>query len=148
MTLIGRVAAAAAAILLVGASVTAWPPGVAPDGGWRAAESDATAIEAATGGAPYALVGLPELKSLNAIRFPLERLGVDPPGPEILGTPAEPGLVVVVCDPLFEELNGGPCGGPAEDAWLRSRGLDLVRQSVTHDAPRRVISYYGSAGGR
>ena len=54
--------------------------------------------------------------------------------------------VVIVCDPLFDQATGAPCGGPAEDAWLASdrRGaLTLVDRFVA--GPRRTISVYSDA---
>ena len=56
-------AAAVAHGLLVGISVTAWPPAVSPDGGWRAAERAALQIQSFAPGRPYALVGIPAFKS-------------------------------------------------------------------------------------
>ena len=141
---IGRAAAIVAGGVLVVAAVIAWPPAVSPDGGWPAARNDAEGIEAFAAGTPYVLAGVPELKTLNALRFPLQQLGVDPPGPDALGSAGAPGLVVVVCDPVLEPMTGAPCGGPAETAWLAGRGLDLPLLATTHDAARRVISYFGS----
>jgi hypothetical protein len=130
--------------VLLATAVIAWPPAIAPDGGWRAAERDGAAIHAFAGGTPYALVGIPEFKNLNAVRFPLERLGARPPGPEVLDGPNAPALLGFVCDPLFAEVVGAPCGGPAEAAWLEARGLDLPLVETWTGGARRTISFYGS----
>ncbi len=134
--------------MLLGISVTAWPPAVSPDGGWRSAEADGTTIHEFAAGTPYALVGIPEFKTLNAVRFPLERLGADPPGPEALAGPDAPGLVAIVCDPLFEAVIGAACGGPAERAWLAAVAWTFRRLATAPGGPRRVISFYGPVNAR
>jgi hypothetical protein len=37
-----------------------------------------------------------------------------------MGYPDLPAMQVVVCDRLFEDAIGLPCGGPAEDAFVAS----------------------------
>ena len=116
----------AAGGLLVGftlIAVSAWPPSQSPDGGWRAAQRDAATIDALTAGQPYALVGIPPFKTTNAVRFPLQQLGSTPPGPDDVAA-GGPRLLVFVCDPMFEEVVGAACGGPAEQAWLVSARAD------------------------
>ena len=83
-------------------------------------------------------------KNANAMRFPLEHRGATPLPDGTSGAPA--GTLVVVCDPLFDDVVGAACGGPAEDALLAGRwrsGLGLIDR---FDAgSRRVISIYGAA---
>jgi hypothetical protein len=141
-----RVVAAALAvglIVLIAWNVAIWPPAVATDGGWPAGRVAGDRIEAALGGRPATFVSLPEFKSADAYRFPVER---DRPGTT---TPAGPTSApisttstVIVCDALFVR----DCGGPAETAYLASRGqtgdaaLRLVDRWVA--APGRTISVY------
>ncbi|MEO5966114.1 MAG: hypothetical protein ABIR11_11665, partial [Candidatus Limnocylindrales bacterium] len=137
----GTVLAGAVVVVLVGVAVTAWPPAVSPDGGWRAARDDAHSVEVAAAGEPYVLVGLPELKSLDALRFPLRQLGADPPGPAALASQGGPRLLIIVCDPVLEPIIGAACGGAAESAWLAVHGLVAQPSgTVTPTGPRRVTS--------
>jgi 4-amino-4-deoxy-L-arabinose transferase-like glycosyltransferase len=134
------VAGGLTAVLLV-IGVTAWPPAVSPDGGWPMADRAAARVRAVTGDATTGLDGIPAFKNDNALRFPLERGGAN-----LL----EPGTVdggerwVVVCDPLFAQVVGATCGGPAEDAWLASTtGLPALSLVDRFGAgPRRVVSVY------
>ena len=142
----GLVPALAGGALLVGfaiIAVTAWPPATSPDGGWAAAEQDAVTIEALAEGEPYALVGIPPFKTTNAVRFPLEQLGATP-GESDDVVPGNAGLVVFVCDPLFEEVVGAPCAGPAEAAWLAERGLALEQRAAVQGGARRVITTWAA----
>ena len=72
-TLAGRLAAVALTVVLAAIAITAWPPTVAPDGGWPLADAAAGRVLGVTGREPFALDGLPEFKNANALRFPLER---------------------------------------------------------------------------
>jgi 4-amino-4-deoxy-L-arabinose transferase-like glycosyltransferase len=138
-----RPAAVAAGMLLVvfaAVAIPAWPPAESPDGGWRAAERDAATIAELGEGEPYALVGLPQFKTTNAVRFPLERLGVSPPGPDALAGLDPPRTVVVVCDPLFESVMGNACGGPAERAWLDREGFQPMPVATVEGGSRRIIT--------
>ena len=82
-------------------------------------------------------------RTTNAVRFPLEQRG-STPGPARRPRSRRHAAHRVVCDPLFEEVVGAACGGPAEDAWLAERGLD-ARAPVDRSqaGARRVISSYG-----
>ena len=60
------------------------------------------------------------------------------------GHPAS--IVVIVCDPLFDDVVGAACGGPAEDAWIarqRARAATLVDRFEA--GARRVLSVYAPA---
>ena len=129
------------ASLLVVVSIVAWPPATSPDGGWRLADAAAARTIRSTGDLPFQLVGIPRFKNSNAMRFPLEHRGASPVAIDASATPGGP--LVVVCDPLFNEVVGAACGGPAEDALLAAggaAGMDLLDR---FDAgSRRVISVY------
>ena len=95
------------------------------------------------GGRPATFVSLPEFKSADAYRFPVER---DRPGattaPGPASAPTSPTSTVIVCDALFVR----DCGGPAEDGLPRVTGppgdaaLRLVDRWMA--APGRTISVY------
>ncbi len=156
-----RALAAGLTVALVAIGVTAWPPSVAVDGGWRLVEEAAAHVAQAVGNETVSLDAIPPFKSDAALRFPLLRDGVrllpddtgaaatTEPGAGSGAPPAGSGTVaagrtVLVCDPLFEDVVGAACGGPAEDAWLAAdtsrSGLRLVDRFAA--GPRRVISVY------
>jgi 4-amino-4-deoxy-L-arabinose transferase-like glycosyltransferase len=143
-----RSGVALAVIVLVAIGATAWPPATAPDGGWPLADDAAARVHARTAGTSIDLHGLPVFKNDNALRFPLERRGA----PVIpVPVPANTGVgflsVVIVCDPLFDEVTGVACGGPAEDAWLATTDHDALTLVDRFEAgPRRTISVYADAG--
>ncbi len=139
----GRLTALGLATVLVVIEVTAWPPAVAADGGWPLADEAAARVLEVTGGDTFLLDGIPSFKSADALRFPLERRGA-----KVLpaGVTAETPMAVLVCDPLFDDVVGAPCGGPAEDAWLADdpyRGTFVLR-SRFEAGSRRVISVYAA----
>ncbi len=75
------------------------------------------------------------------MRFPLEHRGAIPLPDDASGSPT--GALVVVCDPLFDDVVGAACGGPAEDALLAARGAAGLSLVDRFDAgARRVISVY------
>lgn len=141
---VARVAAAAILGGLVAIGITAWPPAVSPDGGWRLADEAAGRVLRITGDRPFGLDGIPPFKSANALRFPLEHRGADPLPAEALAGAGAPPAAVVVCDPLFEEVVGLACGGPAEAAWAGDVGLALPLADRFEAGPRRVISVYAA----
>jgi hypothetical protein len=141
-----RVVAGALTAVLVGIAVTSWPPARSPDGGWPLADDAASRVLATTGATPFALDGIPSFKNDNALRFPLERRSapVLPAVAEDEPPPAEAALLVLVCDPLFDEVVGAPCGGAAEDAWLATAGWsDVALLDRFESGPRRVVSVFG-----
>ena len=118
---------ALAAMLVVGLGVAALeltalsrkPAHVDPEGGWPAAQAAGERIVRVTGGAPVRLAGLPEFKLPDAIGFPIEHAGGQVYAlAEVEGYPMFRFPTVVVCDRLFEDAIGLPCGGPAEDALV------------------------------
>ncbi len=143
----GPVAAGVVLVVLIAIGVTAWPPTVSPDGGWRLADDAAGRVLSSTGDRTLVLDGIPPFKSADALRFPLEHRGAVPLGPDALTASTAAPAVVVVCDPLFDDVVGAPCGGPAEAAWAGSTGMELALSDRFDAGPRRVISIYqaGSA---
>jgi hypothetical protein len=137
---VGWVVASTLALAVV--AVVARGPAVSPDGGWASAQRDAAAILTATGDRPFALVGLPDIKSTDALGFPLERAGA---GPGSAGgvTSSTADAVVLVCDPVLDTVIGVACGGPAEAAWLAARGLaGGTTTTLAGTGPRRTITVY------
>jgi hypothetical protein len=55
-----------------------------------------------------------------------------------------PGAVVVVCDPLFADVVGAACGGPAEAAWAAEHGVTAPIVDRFDAGSRRVITVYGA----
>jgi hypothetical protein len=143
-------------VILVAIGVVSWPPTVAEDGGWRlddhaaARVAGVTGAAGVTGGETVGLDGIPPFKSADALRFPLLRHDVDLLPVEIGGAAGigTAGMAVVVCDPLFEEVVGSPCGGPAEDAWVAegagASGVALRLVDRFEAGSRRVISVYAT----
>ncbi len=131
-------AAAIGMIALVGWNLATAPPAVAPGGTFADADAAAGRIVATAAGRPISLRSLPDFKTTEAIAYPLVRAG---------HAPVDPGrgaVLVVICDPLFEAVIGGPCGGPAEDravagtpTWSGSSPLERFDASS-----RAVISIY------
>ena len=135
----GRVLAAAGVLALCGWNLATQPPAVNPDGGFPAAAVAADRIVATTGDAPLTLRSLPAFKSSEAYAYPLVRIGrtVDRAS---VGTGA--GGLVVICDVRFEVAIGDACGGPAEDALLRTMGSGWTLADRFEAAPGRIISVY------
>jgi 4-amino-4-deoxy-L-arabinose transferase-like glycosyltransferase len=141
---LGRLAPVSALLggLLLVLAVIAWPPAVSPDGGWALVDRAAERVINAVDDQPFALDGIPPFKSANAVRFPLEHRGVTPLEAGALQAAVPPATAVVVCDPLFADVVGAACGGPAESAWaeVNAPGYELADR---FDAgSRRVISIY------
>jgi 4-amino-4-deoxy-L-arabinose transferase-like glycosyltransferase len=117
------------AMLIVGVGVAALeltalsrkPAHVDPEGGWPAAQAAGERIVRVTNGADILLAGLPDFKLPDAIGFPIEHAGGEiVTFVDLMGYPDLPAMQVVVCDRLFEDAIGLPCGGPAEDAFVAS----------------------------
>ncbi len=141
---VGRLApvGGAVGVLLVAIAVSAWPPAVSPDGGWRLVDQAAARVIASVGGLPFALDGIPPFKSADALRFPLEHRGASPLPADALAGSDPPPAAVVVCDPLFADPVGAACGGPAEAAWLAGYAPALALAERFDAGPRRTISVY------
>ncbi len=119
---------------VVGVAFVAWnlahlPPSVAPDGGFPAAAAAATRIQAATDERAMAIRSLPTFKPADTYGYPLTRDGVR------IVPEDETDTLVIVCDALFETAIGSPCGGPAEDAMLRSDPFPATGTGGTGEAP-------------
>jgi 4-amino-4-deoxy-L-arabinose transferase-like glycosyltransferase len=139
--LIARSVAAAGVAALVAFNVLTWPPQVAPDRGWPAAEQAAARISATVHGRAYGIASLPTFKSADAIAFPLTRAG-DPPA--MLQDPMayEDVPVVLVCDRLFADAIGAPCGGPAEAAWAATWAPRSALADRFDASARTAVSVY------
>jgi len=140
---LGPVAALAIVVALAAFNLARQPPATSSDGGWPGGDAAAARVLDAVGGAgagPLVLQSLPDLKSADAMRFPLVRRGADAPEvwSDTLGWETLPH--VVLCDALFEAVIGAPCGGPAEEAAVASFNQRLVDQWQT--APDRWVSVY------
>jgi hypothetical protein len=120
--------------------VSRWPAASSPDGAWPLADEAASRLLARQDVERLALVGLPEAKLPDALRFPLERRGAVPMVPAA-DEPA-PGGAIVVCDPLFEALIGAPCGGPAELAWAERAGVGRTPLDRFTAGDRRVVTVF------
>jgi hypothetical protein len=139
--LVGRVVAVVGVVALLGWNLANQPPAVHPDGGFPAAEMAAVRIANTTTGGEVTLRSLPDFKSSEAYAYPLVRAGrIVHMARGSVGAGA-PGTLVVVCDSLFEEAIGAPCGGPAE---ARIAPPDRYGQPVDRfeAAPGRTISVY------
>ncbi len=142
-----RLVALVLVLVLAGIAVTSWPPPVAPDGGWPLTDEASVRVLASTGDAPVSLAGIPPFKSADALRFPLQRRGatVLPGDPAAAVDPSAAPWLVIVCDPLFDEVVGDACGGAAEDAWLGDLEADGLRLVDRFEAgPRRTITVYAT----
>jgi hypothetical protein len=134
-------------ILFVVITVVAWNvlavrlPAVAGDGGWPAGLAAARRVVASTDGAASTVIGVPEFKKTTALDYPLTVIGRAPVAV------AEATRVAVLCDALFEEVVGLPCGGAAESARLAELGIpEGARLDRFEAAPGRWISVYEIAG--
>jgi hypothetical protein len=146
---IARIVLVVALGILIAWNVSIWPPTVARDGGWPAAQTTGERIEAVAGARAIQLIGLPDFKSTEAVGFPLERNGLTvaediPPTTTGEPDPPEPdpnAAVVVVCDSLFVES----CGGRAEAAAVDAPGawpVTLELKDRWLAAPGRTVSVY------
>jgi hypothetical protein len=139
---LGAAAAVVIVVALAGWNLAHQPPAVTADGGWPAAAEAANRILRSLPAGPTEIVSLPAAKGPDAVRFPLVRAGA--PLPQLVSPTAEPGpdtrARIVLCDDLFHELIGRPCGGPAEGALPTSSDLKLMDRFEA--APGRWVSVY------
>ena len=141
IAIVGGVAIVAVAVAF---NLVRQPPAVSPDGGWPAGDAAGIRVLDDIGGpAAYdylILHSLPEVKSADAIRFPIVRRGAVAPEtwPDSMGHELLPH--VVLCDALFEEAIGAACNGPAEDAAVAAYGPRLIDRFEA--APGRWVSVY------
>jgi 4-amino-4-deoxy-L-arabinose transferase-like glycosyltransferase len=132
--------------ILIGFNLLNQPPITHPDGGFPAAETAAARILAATGnGTTITLRSLPDFKSTEAYAYPLIRAGASVQTDTASGPVAgSNGALVVICDSLFEDSIGAPCGGPAEATVAPpDRFGEPVDRFLA--APGRTISIYRGA---
>jgi hypothetical protein len=122
--------------VLVAFNALRWPPPVAPDGGWPAARAAADRIAGSAGDRAIALVGLPDFKPAEAIGFPLVDRGL------AIVPASDAAVLVVVCDRLFEEAIGAPCGGPAEAEAVGPDDRFAALTDRFDVSPRTSVSVY------
>jgi len=139
-TPVAYLAAPAIVIAIAGFNLVRQPPATSPDGGWPAGDAASVRVLEDLGGEPspgptVALESLPTFKSADALGFPLTRRGVT-----IDAATAAPEPIVVLCDGLFVEAIGAPCGGSAEDALVAGRAVSLADRFES--APDRWVSVY------
>ena len=116
------------------------PTAAGPAG--EAAAERVLLASAAADGRRLVLDSLPAFKSADAMRFPLVRRGAEAPRPrEATRVGLEASPHVVLCDALFDEAIGAPCGGPGRgrrsSAPAVERPLDRFEA-----APGRWVSVY------
>ena len=143
---VGPAIVVAGLALLIAFNLLNQPPAAHPDGGFPAAETAAARILAATGAdTTITLRSLPDFKSTEAYAYPLIRAGASVRADTGSGPVASSdGALVVICDSLFEESIGAPCGGPAEATVAPpDRFGEPVDRFVA--APGRTISVYRGA---
>jgi len=138
----GRVAAAIAVAAVLAWNVSIWPPRVAGDGGYPAADQAARRISNLVVG-PYVLVGLPAFKPADAIVSPMTRLGLPPWPPG--HPPGSTTPIVMACDRLFRDAVGADCGGPAEDAAIAGIGGTWRLVDRFDQSARTSVSIYRPA---
>ncbi len=150
-----RLAAGLGVAALVVFNASHQPPAVHPDGGYPAAESAAARILSAAAdpalpampdvGPTLTLRSLPAFKSIEAYEYPLVRVGAtvraDPALDGVASTTDGEGVLVLICDSVFEAAIGARCGGPAEDiaAPPDQFGAPIDRFLA---APTRMITVY------
>jgi 4-amino-4-deoxy-L-arabinose transferase-like glycosyltransferase len=142
----GRVVAVAAVAAIGGFNVATWPPAVASDGGWPAAQAATQRVVTSVGSDSVLLIGVPTFKPPDAYAFPLTRLRHPLAESFDLVGPFDRNALVIPCDRLFESVMGAACGGPAEDA--EAANIDAGWQLVDRfDASARTsISVYRQSG--
>jgi dolichyl-phosphate-mannose-protein mannosyltransferase len=140
----GRVLVVVLAVAFLGFNLVQQPPAVHPDGGFPAADAAAQRIIAA-GGNELTLRSIPDFKSTEAYGYPLVRAGASVNVDTGSGPVTDPvGSLVVICDSLFEQVVGAPCGGSAEAAIAPpERYGEPVDRFVAQ--PGRTISVYRGA---
>lgn len=165
----GQAVAVAVVGATVGLGVGAIPPVVSPDGGWpaaRAAAARAYAAVEAGGGGSVAVVPAASFKTGHSVTLPLVLLGADVADGSLgegmdeavlRATVAGADALVLVCDPVFADVIGLACGGPAEEARLatvgagggEAEGSGAWELAERFEAgPRRTLSVYLRAGER
>jgi hypothetical protein len=86
------------------------------------------------------LVSLPEAKTPDAIRFPLERRDAVPLAPVPVPGEDPPGGAIIVCDPMFEAVIGAACGGPAELSYATEHGTGRLPDDRFAAGERRIVT--------
>ena len=142
----GRALALAGMLVMIAWAAGHQPPAVAPDGGFPSAADAAARVEREAGVGPVEIASLPTFKTAEAYEYPLVRDGIKVQAVSLdQGAAIAGGVLVVVCDSLYDAAIGAPCGGPAEAAAVAGGyGQPIDRFNA---APRQVISVYRAAQG-
>ncbi len=115
----------------------AWPPATSPDGGWRlvAQAAGSHGRVARTGDRPRRARRHPAVQERQRDALPARARRDLGPGRAGRGSASN---IVIVCDPLFDDVVGAACGGPAEDAWIAANapGRDARRPLRRRRPPR------------
>jgi hypothetical protein len=127
---------------LLAVDVAQWPPRVASDGGYPAAERAAAHILDRVEGRTITLAGLPRFKTTEGVEFPLRVLGARLVDAGDAGEAGDAEALVVVCDRLFEPVMHESCGGSAEATIVATseRFVELLERFPLSD--RTEISIY------
>lgn len=134
-TLRRRITAMALVVGAVALAMASMPPLTSPDGGWTGAQEAAARIREVAGDRSIAVTGV--AKKGASLGFPLRRDHAD------LVPPDEADILVVICDPLFEQFVRKPCGGPAESGVAAFNGFrDAPVIDRFTNGPRRVVTVY------
>ncbi|MEO8463062.1 MAG: glycosyltransferase family 39 protein [Chloroflexota bacterium] len=135
---------------LVVFDVGRWPPTTQVNGGWPLARDAGARIVRLEPGATVDVRSLPAFKTGEGIGYPIEVAGgsadiamdeTDARAPLRAGS-----TLVIVCDRLFETVIGDPCGGPAEDRYLRELlGDGADRDGNAGDAAPALIDRFDAS---
>jgi len=140
----GRILVVVATVAFVAFNLAHQPPAVHRDGGFPAADAAAQRI-ISSGGNELTLRSIPDFKSTEAYGYPLVRAGASVKVDGGSGPVTDPvGSLVVICDSLFEQVVGAPCGGSAE-ATVAPPGRYGDPVDRFEAQPGRTISVYRGA---
>jgi hypothetical protein len=133
LTAARRLVASTFVVVLLAWNAGHWPPLTSADGGWPAAQSAASRVEADADGSAVAMVPLFAAKGSDAYLYPLTRDGVS------IETPEKATIIVVLCDTFWTD----GCDGSAEEAWLAQSQLgQMLKIDRFHAAPDRILTVY------
>jgi hypothetical protein len=128
-------AAVAITVASLALALAMTPPLKSPDGGWPGAAAAAERIQRIAQDKPTAVVGV--AKNGAALAFPLIR-----GGKPLVAMPAAE-VLVVTCDPVFEESIRFKCGGEAETAVARQFWSPSARAvDQFSDSPRCTVEVF------
>ncbi|MDQ3126930.1 MAG: glycosyltransferase family 39 protein [Chloroflexota bacterium] len=145
------IGAGAIVLGLVAWNLVHQPPRVVADGGWPAAQRAAARVIDVIGSDGAILSSLPVFKSDEALRFPLQRAGVELAAPRPdrgVGQADSATPRVVLCDQLFSSILNADCGGTAEDRWVANPASNLAPPANADVGSLRPILRFEASPGR